>query len=200
VEGYAYTQAGYVADGGTASITLPSGIQAGELLLCFCGAGSSVATVSAGGFTKLTLDFSAAWSNIEFSVFYKVAAGSDSLTLLNTGSGSGITTVAMRISNANTVNGVPTWGSDTSVNYPSATAGHPGKEYLFFVAASFTANYQISTPPTGYSDLLVGPTNSYGQGTSCASKRSSAMSDDPATLSFSGSASYEGATVVVYGV
>jgi hypothetical protein len=200
VEGYAFTQSGYVANGGTAVIAMPSGIQAGELLLCLCGAGATVISVSAGGFTKMPLSWSGGGQTFEFSVFYKIATGGDTLTVLNTGSGTGISAQTLRVSNANTIHAVTTYGSDSTANFPVCAAPHVGKSYLYFVAVSFNANYAISTAPSGYSDILTPPADGYGHGTSSARKSSIAASDDPGSMTLSGSASYEGATLVVYQV
>ena len=153
------SKGGASADVSSHSINLPSGINAGDLLLVFftCDGDSvaiSVNTSSSG--TKWTkLD---EYSNLANTAacFSKIAESSNTL-VLTTNSSESSTYIAYRISGTGLSNPVVQYneGGVANADPPSVTPVFGNKEYLWIVYAGFEGTVIPSSAPSGFSGLIT---------------------------------------------
>jgi len=142
-------------DVSTHNITMPAGIAAGDLLLVlfsFSGfAGSTVATASAG-WTKLGQANQSTNTTAFAAVFWKIAAGSDTLTVTTT-DGRQSTAVAARITGGGAVTGTSSVGTSNSGNPPSHNP--PGAGDILWIA-TWTGEGTVipSVLPAGFTSLM----------------------------------------------
>ena len=166
------------------SITLPSDIQAGELLLVVFSVDSDpTCTDSSGLWTKLgqTTSFTA----ITGAVLYKVATGGDSLTI-TTSVAQQSSHIAFRVSN---FSGIPTatgfGGSGINFDPPLHNPG-VSKPYLWIAAGSADTTVVASVAPASYSDLQTqAAAGASGASTSTAERVLFASSEDPGVFTSS---------------
>lgn len=167
------------------SVTLPSGIESGDLLLAFwaCdsdedGAGDHEASA---GWTRLDIDTN---TGIVGAVYYKIADGSDSLTITTTDGELGCF-VCMRIVNAGTPESTSTNSSGTNADPPLHTPSGGSAKYLWVAAAAFDANavLDVTAGPGGYSSLINQPQLSgAGVRLAVANFKSESSSENPGTF------------------
>lgn len=203
------TSADLVSSSSSPTVTLPSGITSGDLLLLFVnvldtGGTNSVNTPS--GWTKSfgvtpTIDIGTSRDAVIFS---KTATGSEGSTLGLTLNNSGhITYVGLRISPWSdfTVNATGAQaGSTSTYNCPSVTASWGSEENLFLAAMYCSPSRSDSVAPSGYTFADFRSSATVGGGTFVAQKTATAASDDPAAASFGFSdADWAATTMVIRG-
>ncbi len=140
-------------------INLPSGINAGDLILVFftCdgdGVAISVNTSSSG--TKWTkLDEYSSLANTA-ACFSKIAEASNTL-VLTTNSSESSTYIAYRISGTGLSNPVVQYneGGVANADPPSVTPVFGNKEYLWIVYAGFEGTVIPSAAPSGFTGLIT---------------------------------------------
>jgi hypothetical protein len=115
------------------------------------------------------------------AVFYRVANGSDALTItLGTAGNSAIITYA--IAGANALNGSSAGAQTQNPNPPAHTASHINKQYLFIAfLANYNFNYAATAAPSGYANLVTKKAAA-GCAASTATKDSVLGVDDPGTF------------------
>jgi hypothetical protein len=176
------------------AVNLPPAIASGDLLLAF------VEVRNAGTWTPPTnwneLDAQLGGGSVgELTVFYKIADGTEGATASWTAS-TGTTAIwhVRRITNwhGTTVPEVTKTSGDASIaDPPSLTPSWGADNTLWFAISGHTASSASawSAGPSGYSDFLCSGASSGGAAVSIASayKVANASSEDPGTLTVSGS-------------
>jgi len=135
------------------TITMPSGITAGNLLIIFFTSdGADNFSSSSAGWTQL---YETTSLTLTSSVYYKIAAGSDTLTITtdNTESSSAI---AYRITGSDTL--VPSYNSvaasSANANPPSCNSIAGSLEYLWLVYVGYEGIIDTSAAPTDFTGLV----------------------------------------------
>lgn len=135
------------------SVTLPSGIEAGDKLIVFftCEGSAGGATNTPSGWTKLAerVEDSGA-EDIRLVIYTKTAAGSDTLTVTTpTGTDSAYTCYRVYTDN-DVVVGALVDGDSTNPNPPSYTPPSGSQKYMWIAAAAFRGS--ISAYPANYTN------------------------------------------------
>ncbi|MBK8246294.1 MAG: hypothetical protein IPK85_02625 [Gemmatimonadetes bacterium] len=177
---------------GTTTISLPSGILAGEGLLVF---------VSVDGIPNLD-DSGDRWvklygqgrngtaaNGVTGAVFAKIAEGGDTLTIrhrINDAANSQMASwVSIRIQNHG---GIPVAvhanGSSTNSNPPACTPPWGSQDYLMITARMGDANVSASAAPSGYSNLqtVTHADATNGASINTAERSATVSSEDPGTF------------------
>lgn len=169
------------------SVNLPSGIVAGELLLVvFSTDGNPTITINTGvsgnNWVKLGQTNQA---DVVGSIFWKIAEGSDVLTLTTSASETS-SHISYRISggasfSVYSASDVGTTAANTS-NPPSLTADPGNAPYLWIATASKDGDNQIATgAPTDFTNLLT-QASVGGGSTSTAIRSFTATNQDPSNF------------------
>jgi hypothetical protein len=163
-----------------ATLTLPTGIAAGHLLVTVVSAdGVTTMSDSTGKWTKLA-QATQSTTTPTSAVFYRTATGTDD-SLVVTGTVIEPTTyVIWRITGGGSVSGSSATGTTANANPPSHTPPGGSADYLW-IAAMSTDNVTIATAaPTNYSPLTT-EQHSFGSGasTSVAERSLTASTEDP---------------------
>lgn len=146
----------------THAITLPAGITAGDLLVVIFGANNSTTTITtaSSGWTTGTVQNSSA--NASGVVFWKIAAGGDTLSV-STGTSAQSAHTSYRITGAASTPTITQTKNDsigTNPDPPAVTPAGGSKDYLYIAAAIVSGagvvTTNITTAPTGYSNLITG--------------------------------------------
>jgi hypothetical protein len=162
------------------AITMPSGIEAGDLLLVVFSTDGNP-TCSATGWNKLGQDSNS--TVVTGAVFWKVAAGSDTCTVTTTASEQS-SHVSLRITGAGTPTGTAANGSSTNSNPPSHVSPRTGEDHLWIATRSGDSTVVATAAPSGYSDLqTLAAAGTGGASVNTAEKSTTAdESDDPGTF------------------
>lgn len=159
------------------SITMPSGIVSGELLVAVV-ATADVTTLSASGWTEVYNTSRA--STITTAILTKTAAGSDTMTLTVSPDKQG-TAIVMRVSGADTASLEATSanGKSTSADGPSHTPTGGSDDYLYLALAGIDRSGTCSAGPSGYSGFISnGSGSGASAGTCMAYKATTASSSE----------------------
>lgn len=177
------------------NMSLPAGIQSGELLLLFVTAVDSFTATTPSGWSSLTIG---ATGDARLYLFYKVADGSEgsAVSIAWTGGATATSAFAFRISSytgtpyGGTVVSDQT-GTTSTADPPSLSPGSSAK-YLWIAIAACNQDATISGTPTGYTSRRTGVLN-------ISTKTAEASSENPAALSLSANARWQANTVAVKG-
>ena len=161
---------------------------AGELILVVVGFDGIPATIdldfaaSGAWFSTLT-----ATSNgtVTARAFWKIAAGSDVLTVNISDGSEQAVAVAYRITgHGSTVTfATPVAGNSTNADCPSVTESGGAQDTLFIAAAVMDAQVVATVAPAGYASLTTkAHTNAAGASVSTARKTATAVTDNPGTM------------------
>lgn len=178
--------------GGTShNITLPSGIQSGDIILVFF-AGYSTAGITTGipaGYTRLYT--SPSFGSLRFfETIYKIADGSEGGTTITctTTSNTFATLSSLRISGGIDISASVTSASGSSNPNPPSHSPSWGSDYNLWIAGMAHSGFELSqSPPSEYSSNTG--QSSYTSGgvdyarISYGSRNLIAASDDPNTFS-----------------
>lgn len=173
-------------------VTMPSGIVAGDLLLCLALTDDLTITgmsESSGYWAEL---FDVSYANLHrLAAFWKLASGSDSLTITFSGGSERIAYICWRISGARAVYASSATATGTS-DYPDPPNCAPGigtKDFLWIASAGY-----LSAGTTAYSAFPSGYSNTNDMATSTRSgtivhllgtceKTANGSSENPGTFS-----------------
>jgi len=181
-----FTSAGVSATQHT--LTYPTGIQAGDLLIMFAALdGANVtATWSGPSYTRIVAQTSGGAGSQSLDTAYKIASGSESGTfLLDLSASEQLICYHWRITGwhgTTPPEGTPSSGNDANPDAPSETPSWGAGDTLW-VAFAATNNGNLSVFPTNYNDNQAFD-NSGGSGIAdgaVASRNLNAASDDPGT-------------------
>lgn len=161
------------------SITMPTGITAGNLLICIFSVDGAPTCTASSGWTKLG---QASYSTVVTqAIFYKVAAGGDTLTI-TTSVVEQSSHIVLRIAGAgSTITGTPANGSSTNSNPPSYNAGS-SKKYLWVATRGGDSTIVPTYIPTNYSSgTQYAAAGTGGASTSTAARQYEIQTEDPGT-------------------
>lgn len=179
------------ANGKSHAITLPGGVQTGDLLLIVFGIDgtTNTSTISAG-WTSLEQQ---AQGNLTQSIFYKVATGSDSATITTANSEAG-SYIVYRIQDGGTPVATSSRGSGVAANSPNLDTGVDQK-YLWLSSMSLdesgTINANVTSSPSNFVSFVTQPsriTNRNGVLTAVSENYSQSQALDPGAWANSGQA------------
>ncbi|MCC7290086.1 LamG domain-containing protein [bacterium] len=162
------------------TITMPSGINVGELLIIvFSVDGNPTVTIGSGNWTKLGQASNG--TTVTQAIFYKVAEGSDTATV-STSSTQEASHIVYRISGAgDTISGTSANGSSTNSNPPNHNPGTTNN-YLWIATRGGDAQVVASVPPTNFANYKsIGAQNSTGASSNTSTRVHQASSLDPGT-------------------
>lgn len=198
-------RASYVASASSTShtVNLPSGVQAGELLLIFWSLiGSSTTTASASGWSVLYAAGASLSRACSFGCLYKVADGSEgsSASVTLSAAASSMQTYAFRIKDGKSPTaGTAASGSSGTTSDPPAVSPSGGAVPSLFIAVSqFTeAANSLSAYPSGYENGQWQNNSNGNSKLATAERQGRATSENPGVLTWSGSGSWFANTVAV---
>ena len=171
------------------TVTLPTGIVAGELLvLIMCTDGNPIFTPPSGWATGPTVKLTGA-VHPAFSIMFKTAAGSDSDPVVVLSTSESMAAITLRISATDGLR----FGGINQVNGATTPPLLPiqmesSDDYLF-MACTFndnSANTAVTGYPTNYSsnNLFIEDGTSSGCGVGFASRNLTATGDDPDNFTY----------------
>jgi len=161
------------------SITMPTGITAGNLLICIFSVDGAPTFTASSGWTQLG---QARYSTVVTqAIFYKVAVGGDTLTI-TTSVAEQSSHIVLRIAGAgSTITGTPANGSSTNSNPPSHNAGSSQK-YLWVATRGGDSTIVPTAIPTNYSSWTqYAAAGTGGASTSTATRQYEITTEDPGT-------------------
>lgn len=189
------------------TINLPSGIEAGDMILIFFSEGNASGTnVTIAGYTEL---YATETFDRYFSAFWRIADGSEGATV-NTNSFAGRSAhVSYRIA-AGTFQGTPYFsgsdsGTDNSPNPPNLAPGL-GVQPFLWLAAMHSDEVSSVTAPGGYGTMLHSTTsgsneNGADHAQMAVSQRfNSAASEDPGAYALGQNTTHSARTVGIQGI
>jgi hypothetical protein len=175
------------ADVTTHPITLPTGIQVGDLLLVWFGTDGQP-TISVGTGTGWTLAQSSYGTNVHTAcIAWKVATGSDTLSLL-TSVGQQSSHLTWRITGTSVDQWLIDWdfsnGQSTNSNPPNHISSNGAQKYLFIAARAGDNVVNVTGYPTNYTQgqRLLTASATTGSSVAAAERELEAASDDPSTF------------------
>lgn len=162
------------------SITLPNGIEKGDLLLIvFSVDGSPTASIDTGNWTKLSQASNS--TTVTGAIFWKFAEGGDTATI-TTSSAEQSSYVAFRIGRGGIPVGANANGSSTNSNPPSYTATS-GADFLWLASRSGDGTVTATAAPVGFTNLQTQTASgSNGTTTNTAERYSANTTWDPGTF------------------
>lgn len=167
------------------AITLPTGITAGDVLVVvFSTDGSPTVSVNTGvsGTNWNTIGQASNGTIVTGAVFWKIAEGSDALTLTTSASEQS-SHVSLRISGANVVSGTSANGSSTNSNPPLHTPSAGTQDYLWIATRSGDSTVVATVAPTSFTNLQTqAAAGTGGASTNTAEYAFNASSLDPGTF------------------
>lgn len=180
------------------SITMPSGIEVGDLLLIVFSVDGNPTTTSiaSGNWTKLGEDNNS--SNVKQAVFWKIAEGSDTATVSTGATSEESSHIVYRIQGADSVTGSSVNLSSGSGDPPNHDAGSE-KDYLWIAARGGDSQATATEPPTGFRNLLSSVANTSGGATTSTAISDGYMSsNNPDSFVTTGSEQYVTWTLAVH--
>ena len=195
----AATNTSSAASGGTAIISLPSGIVSGNLLIAVCCGYDDRTHTWPAGWTEM---WDTDTGNVATSGAYRVADGSEGATITVTfGLGSTVSShVTFRITSyqGTPESGTAAGGTSTAPNPPSLNPpGWDVAKTLWIAVGTARTTSTASAAPTNYANLL---TVSSGSNTAFAARRElEAASDDPDGFTISSSVEWQAQLIAVRG-
>jgi len=185
-------------------VSLPSGIQAGDLLLVVFGSYVVTAITTPSGWSKIG-DTDAYSTYIQMAQFYKIADGEEGATVAITTAGSTKSSaVAYRITGFDSATapekGTAATSVNTTPNPPSVSPTWGSDDNLFIAVETNRINSAVTAYPTNYSDNQVNAVNSSSttsSSTGICSREYAASSDDPGTFTIAASRYAVANTIVI---
>jgi hypothetical protein len=165
-------------------VTLPSNINVGDLLIVAfsCDAAPTLAiNTSASGSNWTTLPQNTNGSVVTGVIYWKIAEGSDALTI-NTSALEQSSHCSYRIRGGNNVTGNSTNGSSTNSDPPNHNPGAGNREFLWITTRHGDSNVNASATPTGFgNNLTMVGTNTNGVSTNICWRNYQGANLDPGT-------------------
>lgn len=160
------------------AITLPTGIVAGELLLVVFSTDGNPTVTAPADWQKLGQASNG--TTVTGAVFYKTAAGSDTLTITTSASEQS-SHVSFRFAPGNYVLGANANGSSTNSNPP--TLALTATDVLWIATRSGDSTVVATVAPTNYANLqTIAAAGTGGASTNTAERSLNAASEDPGTF------------------
>lgn len=162
------------------AITLPAGVQPGEMLVVAfsCDDNHTISIGAGTGWTMLSSINNSVGTPCA-AIFWKIADGSDSLTVA-TDTADLSTHVSFRISGAAALTGTGLdGGTSINSNPPPHTPPNGSKKYLWIVTRHGDSTAVATAAPAGYSNLTTVAVTSTFASTSTAERQLEAASEDP---------------------
>ncbi len=148
-----FAQTANSADATSMVCNMPSGITAGDVLVALVIADGSATITAPGDWSTLSANQAISGGGGVCRAFWKVAAGSDTLTV-STSASEKIAAAVFRISSATTAEATFATGTATPAAPPSITPAGGSRDYVFIVGIGFPNNAaNPSADPSGYSPL-----------------------------------------------
>lgn len=164
-------------------ITIPSGVVIGDLLLVVLSTdGSAIVSIDSG--TNWTIEGNATQdTDVTGTVVWKIADGSDALTMDVTGDERG-SAISFRISGAVDVDVSSADAVSPNADPPDHTPSGGVKNYLWIVYTAINDEVVVSAAPTDYTDLITeAPTTGGGNASAAVARRElNASSENPGTF------------------
>jgi hypothetical protein len=148
------------SNGTSHPISLPSGVQTGDLLVLVFGSdGATTSTINAG-WTQL--ESLSQTTVVTQAIFYKTADGSDTPTV-TTAASEAASYVVFRIQNGGTPVATSTRRSSTNANPGSLDTGSSAK-YLWLGTGTWDMSiaFTVTVPPTGFNSFVIQPARMTG--------------------------------------
>lgn len=181
------------------TVSLPTGIVSGNLLIAFCALNDDRTHTWPAGWTELT---DADTGNIVASVAYRVADGSEGSTIsVSLGGGSSTSAhITLRITNytGTPEAGTPVGGTSTTPDPPSVSPSWGSDEILVLAFASSRTSSVASAAPSGYGNLIT-VANGSNPAAACARLEVTASSENPGTFTLPGSVEWQAQTICIRG-
>lgn len=167
-----------VAASNSPVMTLPAGIQSGDLLIALIGGAGFGSINIPAGWTQILTNASVSISFARFSIFARVADGLEGATLaFTTGQVFDTLFIGYRISG---VDGLPEANSFAQANQnpspPNLSPSGGAKDYLW-LTGYYKRNTPAGTPPSGYSSKVSN--QAFGDSVEAAQRDLNAASEDP---------------------
>lgn len=182
------------------SVTLPTDIVAGDLLVVFNAPDNNFTTTFPAGWTKFT-DISGGSNAL--TTGWRICDGTEgaSITITLSSATQGRYIVA-KIKGAATTgtpieNGVGVATTSSSGNPPSLTASWGALNNLWIAASALDTSATMTTWPTGYTQNRLDGQGFGSASVAICSKKAAVATDDPAAFTFSASASIKSNTYVI---
>lgn len=172
-----------VSTAGTAhAINMPASVGVGDLIACFVSFDGlrleEHVSVTTGSNWRL-LGIAQSSSAVSGGVYWKIAEGSDSLTLTTTVSTTS-SAVTYRISGATGLAGTYSTGSSTNSSPALYSSGLAARNVLWIASRHSDSNVIASAAPTGYSSLIqIQAANTSGVSTDTAYLATALSFEDP---------------------
>lgn len=163
-------------------ITLPAGITNGDLLLVIFSV-DQIPDITPVGTKWVFYGFdNDATSAVTSVVFWKIADGSDTLTI-TTSTAEQSSHISLRISGASGLVGNDVTGSSTNSNPPNLAMPYGAQDYLWIAARSGDSTVTATAAPASYSTLTtIAAAGTGGASTNTAERSLNASSEDPGTF------------------
>lgn len=193
------------------TVSLPSGINADELLLVVIGIeGDSGTITDPSGWTRLLKDVGNNWGTLY--VIYKVASGSEGSTIsFTTSNNRNSAHVAMRISGHDSSTNAPEINNDDTGSFtqdknpdpPNLSPSGGAKDYLYLCGygqgdRSGTSEVSVPTNYTSVANAFASGGEFDQAGVSVAERNLNASSENPGTFTMQDEARWNAYTMVVY--
>ncbi len=196
------TNSGTTAGSSTHAINMPAGIEAGDLLIVFFGTDSSNTITNWGGFTELGQESNGS-ANF-FAVGYKVAVGSDTLTLTVSDTNEPGAHAIYRISGWDSGQ-IPELSTvaEGSDAYPNPTVLDPtgaAKDFLWILAAGWDRDRSVSAWNANFALNRLNE-SSGGSGGTCigvSARKENVATKDPGSMTISSADTWIAWTVAVH--
>ena len=178
------------------SVTMPTGIEAGDLLLAFFTTNSDSTVNTPAGWTKLVDQTEPTFPDIRLAVYSKRAVGGDSLTVVtNNNETSAHCVYRIYTDNEAEAAAVGAASASANPNPPPLTPTGGAQDFLWFAAFGSTG-VTVSSYPSNYTDNQVSNTAG-GRSIAAATRNLDASSEDPGTYTISSSNDWVAVTVAV---
>lgn len=180
----------------THTISMPAGIEAGDILVALFSCDGTATHTPSAGWTQLATAVRS--TNVRGSAFWKVAAGSDTLTV-TTSAGEASSHIVYRISGAGiSAPDVATANGFGVPDAPSLSPAGGSAEYLWIAAAMSDGQSTVNAAPADFGGLLtVAHSNSYGASIGATHRIHTASTLDPAAFGAGGSQNNVTMTIAV---
>lgn len=194
------TNTSSAASAASASVSLPTGIVSGNLLIALCVLFDDRTHTWPAGWTEL---YDADTGSQSSSAAYRVADGSEGASItVNFGGGSSASAhITMRISNYQGTPEVGTavGGISTSPNPPSITPSWGSDDILVLAMVGARTTSVVSAAPSSYTDLLTVAAGGSGPSAAIARREVTGTTEDPGTATLPSSVEWTTNTLAIRG-
>jgi hypothetical protein len=163
-------------------ITLPTGIVNGEMLVVVFSTDADPGVSISSGSGWVELDEQNEGNDVAGAIYWKIANGSDALTLATAGGGQQSSHISYRISGASSIFVNNANGNGTNSNPTTLTPDLGSREYLWIATRSGDASTVATAAPTDFSDLQTQAGGADGASTNSAVRTFTGSSLNPGSF------------------